>query len=657
MSLKKRSIQTIIIVASTTVTLILGVWFVLTHTVDKVVRKEARITAIHWQDYFHDNLDNIETMIATGVPDISQSDTIDMAVNFGEVFRFKIFRPDGTVSLVSDEYKFRSEGYAPSDVNEKAINVYRTGISHVKTGDGREKPNRPDVYVEAYVPIISEAGERIGVAEVYVDQTEKTAVLVESFSWIALFLPIFCAFFYLLPTLALLKKSKAARSAKAEADHLANFDALTGLLNRRSFKNLAPGLFKRKSTISSMYVDIDDFKRINDEHGHDGGDAFLQTVGHILKTKLGDNALVARFGGDEFVACIGDISQEELHVIAQDILESVARGTTYKGKTITGNISVGLCVAGSDEPLSNLLNAADTALYRSKEKGKNTVTFFSDELNNEFRRQRQLENLLRSAVDGEGLELFFQPINQPGSQKILGFEALLRLNDEQGKTVYPDEFIPMAERLGLITEIGKWVLTKAIITAKKWPENIFVSVNLSAIQFDSGDLPNFIESQLFEHKYPASRLEVEVTESLLILDEGSVEAQLSEIKNMGVSIALDDFGTGYSSLGYLWKYEFDKLKIDRSFLLGHDQNPEKLEKVIETIVNLGHGIDMTVTVEGVESNKHVNVLKSMNCDQLQGYYFGKPMTTVDVDRMIADENIRELNTLRVEADKMKKAAS
>ena len=201
--------------------------------------------------------------------------------------------------------------------------------------------------------------------------------------------------------------------------------------------------------------------------------------------------------------------------------------------------------------------------------------------------------------------------------------------------IFPDEFIPIAERLGLIKDIGKWVLSEAVKTAKEWPKDLFISVNLSSIQFEQGDLPGYIKDLLLEHSFPADQLEVEITESLLIGDDGSTQKQLAAIKSMGISIAMDDFGTGYSSLGYLWKYEFDKLKIDRSFLRGYEHDPKKLGKVIGSIIDLGHYINMSVTIEGVESEEQANILKGMGCDQLQGYYFGKPMPLNNAQRMMA----------------------
>jgi len=617
-----------------TCALMVGVWLLLANTVDKVVQKEARTTAIHWANYFVAHLDNIETLVTQGVPNRKQSATIDRAVEFGEVFRFKIFRPDGTISFVSDEYKVKEEAKYLTAENKKALDVFSSGNSNIAIRDGRQKANRPDVYVEAYVPIANKSGMRIGAAEVYVDQTETVASLKDGFYWIALFLPVISALFFLLPALAMLKESATAKTAKAEAEQLANFDALTGLYNRRSFNKSAETYLKAYRSIGTLFIDVDDFKRINEEHGHDGGDAFLRSVGHTLKSKLGENAIFSRFGGDEFVACIGDVTPDELQLIAQDVQASIAKGMSHRGQTITGHVSIGLNIASSDEPLSDMLHAADTALYKSKNDGKNSITFFSDELSNEFKRQQKLERLLNQAIDGTGLEIYYQPINQPETKKILGLEALLRLKDEEGAIISPEEFIPMAERLGLINDIGKWVLREAVKTAKDWSKDTFISVNLSAIQFEPGDLPSFIKDLLSEHNFPAERLEVEVTEGLLIRDDGSTQNQLAAIKNLGVSIAMDDFGTGYSSLGYLWKYGFDKLKIDRSFLLGYDQDPKKLEKIIGSVINLGHCIDMDVTIEGVESDEHVNILQGMRCDQLQGYYFGKPMTLANAEIMM-----------------------
>ena len=641
MKITKYSIASIFAVLSITAILSFGVWTALQKTVANVVQSEAETSAIHWAAYFYQNLEGIEELIENGEPTDGQAAQIEAAVNFGEVFRFKLFQPGGKIALVSDEFRFRAEGASLSEINDKALRVYETGVSHIEVNDGTQKENRPDLYVEAYVPVKNNSGETIGVVEVYVDQTEMASALNFGFSWIAFALPALCAFIYLIPSMAFLRKGQIAKRAKEEAEHLSKHDVLTGLLNRRSFAKLAEPLFSKNAAdgdfVGMIYVDLDDFKKINDEFGHDGGDAFLRWTAIAIEAELGTTGFAARFGGDEFVMCLPGVAHDQLRASAQNILKKVSMGTQHREKTIIGNVSVGIHFAPSFENLDDALHAADLALYKSKEAGKNTVTSYSEEMHAELRRRQQIEKLLVNAIDGSGLELNYQPINDPVQKKILGFEALLRLKDHDGAIILPDKFIPLSEKLGLIIPIGKWVLEEAISNAANWPEHMFVSVNLSPVQFGPNELPGFIEGLLKKYDFAGSRLEVEVTESLLIGDDGNAASQIQEIRALGVSVAMDDFGTGYSSLSYLWKYKFDKLKIDRSFLKGFDENPGALKKLIETIINLGHGFGMTVTVEGVENNTHVDLLSTMRCDQLQGFHFGKPMQALDAANAISKE--------------------
>lgn len=646
MKIAKYSMVSIFAVLAVTAMLSYGVWITLQKTIANVMRSEAETSAIHWAAYFYQNLEGIEDLIKTGAPTDRQAAQIEAAVDFGEVFRFKLFQPGGKIALVSDEFRFRAEGASLSEINDKALRVFETGESHIEVNDGTQKANRPDLYVEAYVPVKNNSGENIGVVEVYVDQSEAASILDAGFSWIALALPALCAFIYLIPSMAFLRKGQIAKRAKDEAEHLSQYDALTGLLNRRSFAELAQPLFGKNAAdgdfIGIIYVDLDNFKKINDEFGHDGGDAFLRWTANAIEADLSTTGFAARFGGDEFVMCLPGVAHDQLRASAQNILKNVAKGTQHREKTIIGNVSVGIHFAPSFENLDDALHAADLALYKSKEAGKNTVTSYSEEMHSELKRRQQIERLLVNAVDGSGLELNYQPINDPVRKNILGFEALLRLKGDDGAIISPDKFIPLSEKLGLIIPIGKWVLEEAISNAANWPEHMFVSVNLSPVQFGPNELPGFIEGLLKTYDFAGSRLEVEVTESLLIGDDGNVASQIQEIRALGVAVAMDDFGTGYSSLSYLWKYKFDKLKIDRSFLKGYDENPGALKQLIETIINLGHGFGMTVTVEGVENDAHVDLLSTMHCDQLQGFHFGKPMQALDAASAISKDTLQSV---------------
>ncbi|WP_306258900.1 bifunctional diguanylate cyclase/phosphodiesterase [Pararhizobium sp. IMCC21322] len=647
MRIRKHSLFAFCVVIAVTVVLSLGVWVGLDRAVDRVTKNEAESRAAHWTQYFYQNLGNLEGLIRSGKPTETQAKLIDAAVQFGDVFRFKVFRPDGTVALVSDEYRFINEGHTLSEVNEKALAVFQTGTSDITTYDGRLKDNRPDTYVEAYVQITDGADQKIGVVEVYLDQTNMAANLRSGFSWIAYALPFLCALIYLVPSLAFLKKGAIANAEKARAERLSKYDVLTGLYNRRSFTLFVEKFFGGNGDdtkpVGMIFIDIDDFKQVNDSYGHEGGDAFLRATARAIEDQLPADGIASRFGGDEFVVCLPGVSKEQLNAIAEKILAAVSNGIEYKGKTIVGHVSAGTHLAAGSQDIEDVLHAADIAMYKAKESGKNTVTSYTCDMEQELKERQRIEKLLRQAVDGTGLELHYQPINASDSKAILGFEALLRLQSEDGTIIGPDQFIPLAEKLGLIKPIGNWVLEEAISNAKSWPEHMFVSVNLSPVQFEPQDLPSMVANLLEKYEFPAKRLELEVTESLLMGDDGSVHKQLEALKEMGISIAMDDFGTGYSSLSYLWKYKFDKLKIDRSFVLGYENDSETLKKIIETIVVLGHGIGMEVTAEGVENDTHIDALAHMDFDQLQGFYFGQPMDANEAARVISADT---LNTIQ-----------
>jgi len=313
--------------------------------------------------------------------------------------------------------------------------------------------------------------------------------------------------------------------------------------------------------------------------------------------------------------------------LARRVREALRRTFTYKGSTVTIGVSLGMHLSVPGEVEDWALHAADLALYRAKANGRDQIVRFSPDFDTDLRRRRHVEASMRGALSGNnGFFVEFQPIFQLCCERPTGFEALLRLRDEDGALISPAEFIPIAEESGLVTEIGVMTLECVLNTAKAWPKDLFVAVNLSAVQFKPGDFVDIVADLLDRSGFEAARLNLEVTESLLLEDEENVRHQLDGLKALGATISLDDFGTGYSSLGYLWKFHFDKLKIDRTFLQGFDVNSEKYSQVIETIVMLGHNLEMDVIVEGVESELQLDMLKQLGCDQFQGFLLGRPMS-------------------------------
>jgi EAL domain-containing protein (putative c-di-GMP-specific phosphodiesterase class I) len=298
-------------------------------------------------------------------------------------------------------------------------------------------------------------------------------------------------------------------------------------------------------------------------------------------------------------------------------------------------VSVGVAIAPADGITSErLLNSADLALYRAKADGRNCVRFFLPEMDIELKARMELEKTIRDAVATNHFELHYQPLFSLSDRSLIGFEALVRLPKADGTLIQPMEFIPAAEEMRVIDKIGEWVLREACRTATTWPNHLTVSVNLSPAQFAAGSVSAMVATILAETELPAHRLELEITETLLLGDSEAILAELRAIKAMGVSVVMDDFGTGYSSLSYLWRFPFDKIKIDRSFMQAFNGSERDAETVVQTIIALGRELHMSVTVEGIETAKQVAFLETINGDQVQGFYFGRPMPASEIAAVV-----------------------
>lgn len=411
---------------------------------------------------------------------------------------------------------------------------------------------------------------------------------------------------------------------------LAHNDALTGLVNRTQFTdqlNQKVSRLERYGTpFSVLYIDLDSFKNVNDTKGHPIGDKLLSMVGARLRSEVRDIDVLARIGGDEF-AIIMDLHEnvESEATLSGRIIQSLSTPFNIEGENIIIGASIGIAKA----PLNGtrpdqILRNADLALYRAKEAGKGIFQFFKTEMDSRAREQRTLEFELREALDNDQFELYYQPLLDADNKRPTGFEALIRWNHPIRGMVSPAEFIPLAEKTGLIVRIGEWVINEACKTAASWPNTCTIAVNLSAQQFDGQNIVAVVKNALETSGLAASRLELEVTESLLIEQPDEVVGTLMELKELGVAIAMDDFGTGYSSLSYLMKFPFDKMKIDRSFVVALETDVAARD-ILKTIAALGESLNMKITVEGVETAEQVDFLSNMSCDHLQGFYFAKPL--------------------------------
>ena len=418
--------------------------------------------------------------------------------------------------------------------------------------------------------------------------------------------------------------------------HSALHDGLTGLPNRRFFIEKLDRAVARQSADTptiAVFIDLDDFKVINDTMGHPVGDALLRHAGQRLQDLFPDH-MVARFGGDEFGLLVSGIGAEP-GSIARTIHSALNGDVLVGGRQMQLSASFGVAVGPGDGATSDeLLKNADLALYRAKSEGKGTYHFFEASLDEEARRRRQLELDLRLAVCDGGFELHFQPLYSMTEQRLKGFEALIRWNHPERGRISPAEFIPLAEETGLIVQIGEWVIRDACARAACWPGSLSVAVNISPRQFGSPVLAQTIVQALAASGLPASRLELEITESIFIGNVERTLAMLHSLRALGVRIALDDFGTGYSSLSYLRSFPFDKLKIDQSFVrdLGSDASAGAIVRAITT---LAAALGIETLAEGVELESTMEALRSEGCDLIQGYLISRPVPDADVPALVA----------------------
>ena len=428
--------------------------------------------------------------------------------------------------------------------------------------------------------------------------------------------------------------------------HLANHDQLTDLPNRILLQDrltVACATAKTHgSKVSALLIDIDNFKYLNDSLGHQAGDELICLMAARLKALIPQSYTLARLGGDEFVILMSDISSADLvDNLASKLLDAMHEQFKLKDQLYSVSISIGISVFPDDAPdAEQLIRHADVALYKAKHEGRNRYSFFSDELESALMQRHQLESLVRSALKNDGLEVHFQPKYDLASKKIVGAESLARLKDSSGNYVSPADFIPLAEESGLIIELGRQVLLNTCAVAKRLAQlgyRIPISANVSAGQFCSVELENHIKTALEENELSANLLELEITETALMLDADLTKTKLEQLKKFGISISIDDFGTGYSSLAYLKKFDVDIMKIDMSFVRDMLCNKHDYE-IVKTITSLGLSMGLSLVAEGVETQEQNDALLSLGCGTGQGFLFSKPLPVEDFVQFVSKAN-------------------
>jgi diguanylate cyclase (GGDEF)-like protein/PAS domain S-box-containing protein len=434
----------------------------------------------------------------------------------------------------------------------------------------------------------------------------------------------------------------AKRQAEARIAHMAHHDALTGLPNRALFHERLDETLVRvhrdRETLAVLYLDLDQFKTVNDGLGHPAGDKLLAAAADRLRTCLRVSDMVARFGGDEFaVLQIGLAGPHEAGILAERIVTLLSEPYDIDGQQVVIGASAGIALAPDDgETAEQLLGNADMALYQAKEDGRRTFCFFQPGMGASHRAHHTLGLDLRRALAAGEFEVYYQPLVTLETGGISGFEALLRWRHPLRGMVAPAKFIPLAEETGLIVPIGEWVLRQACAEAATWPDNLKVAVNLSPVQFKKSNLPQVVFATLASAGLPAARLELEITESIFLAESKTNLATLRRLRALGVGISMDDFGTGYSGLSYLRAFPFDKIKIDRSFISELSESADCMA-IIRAITNLGSNLGIPTLAEGVETKNQLSWLREVGCTEMQGYLFSRPVPASEIAGLLSSQ--------------------
>ncbi|BBD40507.1 hypothetical protein Amn_53870 [Aminobacter sp. Y103A] len=518
-------------------------------------------------------------------------------------------------------YVRQADGGAFLNVNTAALNLYGRGRGEfLALGIADLEPGVADLPVtgERFVRHRTAAGSELDVIEYARNIQVGTAPA----------------------TLSTIVDITERKRAEDRISYLAHHDPLTGVGNRTIFsqeiEEAVGAAVAGHQPFALLLVDLDDFKAVNDTLGHAAGDSLLVETASRIRTLLRRSDLVARLGGDEFAILLrGALSRADVQALAKRIIQAISEPHAYEGHKLSIGASLGAAIAPADaREAGTLLKCADLALYRSKRDGKGAFHFFEPEMDAEMRDRRELELELRCADLNRELELHYQPIISVKTGALRGFEALVRWRNPRRGMVSPAEFIPLAEETGMIEAIGRWVLDEACRRAATWPDDLVIAVNASAVQFRQGQFAQTIGQAIARSGLDPSRLEIEITESVLLADTGANLAVLQQLKQIGVRIALDDFGTGYSSMSYLRRFPFSRLKIDRSFVRDIGSSRESMA-IVRAIIGLGTNLGIDTTAEGVETGAQLELLRRERCGEIQGFLFSPPVDGAGAADIIA----------------------
>ncbi len=597
------------------------------------------------QDEFHRELSktNVAAVLASGTSRLK----LDIDNPAHEHAPLVHGHSDGDINMSAHG---QADEHVPPDQEHHGHHSAHAGMDHGDASGGSSTmphtmpilPIARGYLITSYFHPIVVDDHLAGVLEIELDHNAIASSLASAFRNLSIGLTMVLVLAVAPPFFFGWHKSVERRRAERTAQHLAFHDPLTHLPNRRyAYEEIERRLKETANgdkAMALLCLDLDGFKSINDTFGHAAGDDLLRQATGRLTALLGSGDLLARPGGDEFLILpkLG-VTSEELKSLAQEIIESLCKPFEVDNQMTSIGVSIGIVSADKTwKDRDQLLRAGDVALYEAKTQGRRRAIVFELSMEKRLQQRRELENDLRLAVARDELVLHYQPQFDVRTMTLTGFEALVRWQHPTRGLLPPADFIQIAEDLKLIDTISRWVMRRACQDAASWSRPLKIAVNISAIEFEESNLITTISEALTLSGLESLRLEIEITETTLMSNTDVVVDILNRIRDLGVSVAMDDFGTGYSSLGYLCKFPFDKLKIDRSFLISSDQ-PAQSQRIIEAIITLGRSLDLHVVAEGVEHPHQMAMLDKLACDEAQGFHLGKPMLADKAKDLVAEQ--------------------
>jgi diguanylate cyclase (GGDEF)-like protein len=616
---------------------LVGGMFLCQSLLGKMLREDAQGTCTEWVSMVMARYPDTLGLFSGATPSGQTRYFLDEASQIGDLYRLRIW--DASGHLIFKSERMPSAG-AP--ISGKQVAEALASGSIIEDVHAGSLPEDLPFYAESFIPV-KQNGTVVGVFEIYLDESDDEILYKRSLLLTETIIGVLVLLAGGIPGYGLYRQMLKLRDARAETLFLSEYDSLTGIPNRNRLNESAKRALslgrRNKKRVAVLMIDMDRFKDINNGFGQAAGDRVLKAVAKRLRSSVPEEDIVARFGGDEFVVLqIGMHQPNEASSLANHLIQVLSEPYQIGGSELACGASIGIAISPQDgEDFDALIASACAALNKAKAGGGNSVGFFEPGMDAKIRKRRQIEMDIRRALATDSFQLAYQPFYSFQDGRLLGFEALLRW-PEGWPPLSPVDFIPVAEESGLINSLGVWALETACRTAASWASPLKIAVNLSPVQFRDGKIVSIVKEALKTSGLGPERLELEVTESLWIQDSDSVLNQLKHLRGLGVSIALDDFGTGFSSLTYLWKFPFDTIKIDRSFVIDMETEP-KAAAIVHTITSLGKVLGLTITAEGVETQEQARILREAGCDHAQGFLFGCPLPVASASALANSECI------------------